>query len=114
MATRQLVQPMFPYLILPSVKLKEPKDWKYIGKSLKRLHIPTKVNGTAVFGIDVKLPGTKHPQLQYRNATIHTLCDRGGRKVRHHPLLKGNRFVGATDKQFRKRCVIFRLSEIPP
>lgn len=39
-----------------SPKLKDPKDFKYIGKSIKRLDTPEKINGTGVFGIDVKLP----------------------------------------------------------
>lgn len=38
-------------------KLKDPKDFKYIGKGAKRLDSPAKVNGTATFGIDVKVPG---------------------------------------------------------
>lgn len=38
-------------------KLKDPKDFKYIGKAVKRLDSPAKVNGTAIFGIDVKVPG---------------------------------------------------------
>lgn len=38
-------------------KLKDPKDFKYIGKDIKRLDTPEKVNGTGVFGIDVKVPG---------------------------------------------------------
>jgi isoquinoline 1-oxidoreductase beta subunit len=36
--------------------LKEPKDFKVLGKDVPRLDVPDKVNGTAVFGIDVKLP----------------------------------------------------------
>jgi isoquinoline 1-oxidoreductase subunit beta len=39
------------------VKLKDPKDWKIIGKGLKRLDTPDKVTGATVYGIDVKLPG---------------------------------------------------------
>lgn len=38
-------------------KLKDPKDFRYIGKSIKRLDSPEKVNGSGIFGIDVKVPG---------------------------------------------------------
>jgi isoquinoline 1-oxidoreductase subunit beta len=37
--------------------LKPPEKWKLIGAEIKRLDIPAKVNGTAIYGIDVKLPG---------------------------------------------------------
>lgn len=40
-----------------AVKLKDPKDWKLLGKPIKRFDIPDKVTGKAVYGIDVKLPG---------------------------------------------------------
>jgi isoquinoline 1-oxidoreductase subunit beta len=36
---------------------KDPAQFKLIGKSLKRLDTPLKVNGTAVFGLDAKVPG---------------------------------------------------------
>ncbi|MBS1246353.1 MAG: aerobic-type carbon monoxide dehydrogenase, large subunit CoxL/CutL-like protein [Proteobacteria bacterium] len=39
------------------VFLKEPGEFKLIGKSTPRLDTPLKVNGSAVFGMDVKLPG---------------------------------------------------------
>ena len=39
------------------VFLKEPGEFKLIGKPLARLDTPLKVNGGAVFGLDVKLPG---------------------------------------------------------
>jgi isoquinoline 1-oxidoreductase beta subunit len=42
-----------------SVALKERKDFKLIGTPAKRLDAPAKVNGTAVYGIDVRPPGVK-------------------------------------------------------
>ena len=37
----------------------EPQDFKLIGTPAKRLDTPAKVNGTAVYGIDVRPPGVK-------------------------------------------------------
>ena len=42
-----------------SVPLKRPGDFKLIGTPAKRLDAPAKVNGTAVYGIDVRPPGVK-------------------------------------------------------
>src|SRR6476469_1948007 len=41
------------------VRLKDRKEFTLIGKPAKRLDAPAKVNGTAVFGIDAKVPGMK-------------------------------------------------------
>ncbi len=41
------------------IRLKDPKDFKLIGTPAKRLDTRDKVDGTAVFGIDVRLPGMK-------------------------------------------------------
>jgi isoquinoline 1-oxidoreductase beta subunit len=41
------------------VPLKDPKDFKLAGTTAKRLDTPAKVNGTATFGIDVRVPGMK-------------------------------------------------------
>ena len=41
------------------VRLKSPKEFTLIGKPAKRLDTPAKVNGTAVFGIDAKVPGMR-------------------------------------------------------
>lgn len=46
-----------------NVALKDPKDFKIVGKRTKRLDTPAKVNGTAEFGIDVKLPGMVYASL---------------------------------------------------
>jgi isoquinoline 1-oxidoreductase beta subunit len=42
-----------------NVPLKPPANFKLIGTPAKRLDAPAKVDGTAVFGIDVRLPGMK-------------------------------------------------------
>jgi isoquinoline 1-oxidoreductase subunit beta len=39
------------------VPLKDPKQFRVIGKSTKRLDTPDKVNGRAEFGIDIRRPG---------------------------------------------------------
>jgi isoquinoline 1-oxidoreductase subunit beta len=39
------------------VALKDPKDWKLIGKPVKRLDTLPKVTGAQVYGFDLKLPG---------------------------------------------------------
>ncbi|MFM0014841.1 xanthine dehydrogenase family protein molybdopterin-binding subunit [Paraburkholderia sediminicola] len=39
-----------------NVKLKDPKDFKLIGTPAKRLDSPEKVDGTAMFGLDVRVP----------------------------------------------------------
>ncbi len=42
------------------VTLKDPKDYKLVGKATKRLDTPAKTNGRARFGIDVREPGMLH------------------------------------------------------
>jgi isoquinoline 1-oxidoreductase beta subunit len=45
------------------VELKRPADFKLIGTPAKRLDASSKVNGTAAYGIDTKLPGMKFATL---------------------------------------------------
>ncbi|WP_316398045.1 xanthine dehydrogenase family protein molybdopterin-binding subunit [Bradyrhizobium sp. 33ap4] len=42
-----------------NVTLKSPAEFKLIGTPAKRLDTPSKVNGTAVYGIDARPPGVK-------------------------------------------------------
>jgi isoquinoline 1-oxidoreductase subunit beta len=55
--------------------LKNPADFKIIGKPLKRLDTPEKVNGKALYGIDVMPPGVKFATL--------AICPVFGGKVGH-------------------------------
>jgi isoquinoline 1-oxidoreductase beta subunit len=43
--------------------LKKASDYTIVGKSLPRVDTPSKVNGSAVFGIDFRLPGMKYAFL---------------------------------------------------
>jgi isoquinoline 1-oxidoreductase subunit beta len=45
------------------VALKSPGEFRLIGKPLARLDTPGKVDGSAEFGIDVKLPGMLHAAI---------------------------------------------------
>jgi isoquinoline 1-oxidoreductase subunit beta len=44
--------------------MKDPKDFRIVGKPTKRLDTPAKTNGTAEFGIDVKVPGMVYAALE--------------------------------------------------
>ncbi len=47
-----------------NVVLKDRKEWKLIGQPSPRTDIPAKTNGTAVFGLDVRLPGMLYAQVR--------------------------------------------------
>ena len=47
-----------------NVELKEPKDWKLIGKDVKRLDTPDKTQGKTIYGIDIRLPGMLYAALR--------------------------------------------------
>jgi isoquinoline 1-oxidoreductase beta subunit len=42
------------------VPLKKPAQWNVVGKPVLRLDAPSKVNGSAVYGLDFTLPGLLH------------------------------------------------------
>ena len=56
------------------VTLKDPKDWRLIGKPIARLDTADKVTGTLRYGADLKLPGMLH-------AAIHACPVHGGKRV---------------------------------
>jgi isoquinoline 1-oxidoreductase beta subunit len=43
-----------------TVPLKNPDDFRIVGQSLPRTELPSKVDGSARFGIDVRVPGMLH------------------------------------------------------
>ncbi len=48
-----------------SPKLKDAKDFTLIGKSIPRPEIPSKVNGKAIFGIDVEIPNMLYASVEH-------------------------------------------------
>lgn len=44
--------------------LKDPKDFKILGKSARRSDLPLKVSGQAVFGIDIEVPDMVYASIQ--------------------------------------------------
>ncbi|HTR49332.1 MAG TPA: molybdopterin cofactor-binding domain-containing protein [Kofleriaceae bacterium] len=42
---------------VPHVRLKEPREFRWIGTSLDRLDLRPKIDGSGIYGIDVQLPG---------------------------------------------------------
>jgi isoquinoline 1-oxidoreductase beta subunit len=44
--------------------LKDPKEWKLIGKSVKRLDTMGKLTGAQVYGADIKLPGMLNASIK--------------------------------------------------
>ena len=69
------------------IQLKDPKDWKIIGKGLKRLDTAEKVTGKAIYGIDVRLPGMLYAAIK--------ACPVNGGKVKSFDAAKitGNKGV---------------------
>ncbi|USX20662.1 molybdopterin-dependent oxidoreductase [Oxalobacteraceae bacterium OTU3REALA1] len=55
----QLVQAAAQLPVPEKIALKDPTDFKLIGKPLKRLDAKGKTDGTALFGIDTVVPGMK-------------------------------------------------------
>src|SRR5215467_5464942 len=52
--------------ITPPAKppLKSEKEWTLLGKSLPRVENPSKIDGTAIFGLDFSLPGLVHAAVR--------------------------------------------------
>ncbi|WP_281228336.1 xanthine dehydrogenase family protein molybdopterin-binding subunit [Flavobacterium aquiphilum] len=56
-----------------TISYKNPKDFKYIGKNLKSIDIKNFVNGSAVYGIDKRLPNMKFVAIARCPVTFGTV-----------------------------------------
>lgn len=67
-----------------NVPLKKPGGFKLIGRSLPRVDTPAKANGSAVFGIDVRVPDMKIAALEMcpvPGGKLKRVIDNGARNV---------------------------------
>ena len=86
-----------------NVTLKQRKDYRLIGKPLKRRDTELKINGTAVFGMDKKLP-----------AMLYAVVERNPRfrgKVKSFDAAKTKTVLGVKDVFTVQRAVHDRLFE---
>ncbi|MGB5103393.1 MAG: xanthine dehydrogenase family protein molybdopterin-binding subunit [Steroidobacteraceae bacterium] len=72
-------------LPVPSeVTLKDPRDFRILGRGLMRLDTPAKVNGSAGFGLDVKVPGMLTAVMAHApvpGAKVVSFDDAAARKI---------------------------------
>jgi isoquinoline 1-oxidoreductase beta subunit len=67
------------------IKLKEPRDFRLIGKSAPRLDSRAKVNGSAVFGLDVRPAGMVYAAVKMAPIAHATVASFDGEKVKSMP-----------------------------
>ena len=87
----------FGELAVAAAKLKPPADpplkqqseWKLLGRSRGRVELPSKLNGSAVFGLDFRVPGMLHAAVAMPPAA--------GGKVRRHDRTPAVSMPGVVD-----------------
>jgi isoquinoline 1-oxidoreductase subunit beta len=82
--------------------LKDPKDFRLVGTRVRRLDTPSKVDGSAVFGIDVQVPGMlvasveRSPVLGGRVKRVNAERAKALPGVRHVVELEPSSWMAAT------------------
>lgn len=72
-----------------NVKLKDPKEYKIIGKRIHRVDTPDKIYGKAKFGIDIVIPGIYYAAM--------SRCPAFGGKVKSFDATKAKALPGVID-----------------
>lgn len=85
----ELVEDASKLPVPQNVKLKDPKDFKLIGKRIHRVDTPDKIYGKAKFGIDVVIPGMYYAAL--------SRCPSFGGKVKSFNAVKAKQIKGVID-----------------
>ena len=85
----ELVEDASKLSVPENVKLKDPKDFKIIGKRIHRVDTPDKIYGKAKFGIDIVIPGMYYAAL--------SRCPAFGGKVKSFDASKAKPLPGVLD-----------------
>ncbi|WP_305988025.1 xanthine dehydrogenase family protein molybdopterin-binding subunit [Roseibium sp. MMSF_3544] len=67
------------------VTLRDPQDWRMLGKSMDRIDIVAKSTGTQVYGIDLEIPGMVHATVitnPYKGGSVNTYDASEAEKMR--------------------------------
>ncbi len=72
-----------------TIQLKKPEDFEIVGKSMPRTDIPAKTDGSAVFGLDVRVPGMLY--------AVVARCPVFGGKVRTFDATKAKAMKGVRE-----------------
>lgn len=85
----ELVEDASKLPVPENVKLKDPKDFKLIGKRIHRVDTPDKIYGRAKFGIDIVIPGMSYAAL--------SRCPSFGGRVKSFNPEKAKKMPGVID-----------------
>jgi len=97
------------------VQLKAPKDFKIIGRPMPRKDLADKVNGRAVFGIDVRLPGMLYATIRQSPVfggtvkSVDAAAAKTARGVKDVFQLGDNAVVVVADSYWRARQALAAL-----
>jgi isoquinoline 1-oxidoreductase beta subunit len=76
--------------------LKDPSEFRILGKPVHRMDIPQKTNGSALFGIDIKVPGMLYASVERSPVFLGKVVDFNNEKALAVP---GVKYVLKTDRE---------------
>jgi isoquinoline 1-oxidoreductase beta subunit len=97
-----------------NVAPKAPGARKFIGKAVPRLDIPEKVNGTAIYGVDIKVPGMLYAaivQCPYQRGTLASVDEAPAHAMRgvHKVVKLDNAVAVVADRWWRAKKAVLAL-----
>ena len=87
--------------VAPEVKAKNPKDYKIVGRSVRRVELPAKVTGEHDYIHDVRIPGMLHARVVRPPGDQHRACEHRSRVHQGHSRRLHDRARGKTRRRRR-------------